>query len=62
MLSNKILFAVSIVCFIIVLIYWVCFFMVQPNRAKVMTLLGSYVGTEKRNGLRWSIPFFMRKT
>jgi hypothetical protein len=36
--------------------------MVQPNRAKVMTLLGSYVGTEKRNGLRWSIPFFMRKT
>jgi regulator of protease activity HflC (stomatin/prohibitin superfamily) len=27
-----------------------------------MTLFGSYVGTEKRNGLRWTIPFFMRKT
>jgi regulator of protease activity HflC (stomatin/prohibitin superfamily) len=38
------------------------FFMVQPNQGKVLTLFGSYVGTEKRNGLRWTIPFFMRKS
>ena len=38
------------------------FFMVQPNQAKVMTFFGSYVGTVKANGLRWSIPFFIRKT
>lgn len=47
---------------VLTLICWAGFFMVQPNQAKVMTLFGSYVGTEKRNGLRWTIPFFMRKT
>ena len=62
MLANKIFIPISIVCSIIVLICWAGFFMVQPNQAKVMTLFGSYVGTEKRNGLRWTIPFFMRKT
>jgi regulator of protease activity HflC (stomatin/prohibitin superfamily) len=36
-------------------------FMVQPNQAKVLTLFGRYVGTVKANGLRWTIPFFMRK-
>lgn len=35
--------------------------MVQPNQAKVMTLFGAYVGTVKINGLRWTIPFFMRR-
>jgi len=38
------------------------FFMVQPNQAKVLTLFGSYVGTVKANGLRWSIPFFIRQS
>lgn len=36
-------------------------FMVQPNQAKVLTLFGHYVGSVKANGLRWTIPFFMRK-
>nr|WP_313901689.1 SPFH domain-containing protein [Aliiglaciecola sp. M165] len=54
---------------VIILIYMIAvlgclagFFMVQPNQGKVLTLFGSYVGTEKRNGLRWTIPFFMRKS
>lgn len=38
------------------------FFMVQPNQAKVMTFFGSYVGTVKAGGLRWTIPLFIRKT
>lgn len=38
------------------------FFMVQPNQAKVMTFFGSYVGTVKANGLRWTIPFFISRT
>lgn len=38
------------------------FFMVQPNQAKVMTFFGSYVGTVKANGLRWTIPFFVSRT
>ncbi len=37
------------------------FFMVQPNQAKVLTLFGSYAGTVKENGLRWTIPFYMRR-
>jgi regulator of protease activity HflC (stomatin/prohibitin superfamily) len=35
--------------------------MVQPNQAKVMTFFGSYVGSVKACGLRWTIPLFMRK-
>ncbi len=38
------------------------FFMVQPNQAKVMTFFGSYVGSVKAAGLRWTIPLFIRKT
>lgn len=37
------------------------FFMVQPNQGRVLTLFGSYVGTVKKTGLRWTIPFFVRK-
>ncbi|WP_353059714.1 SPFH domain-containing protein [Alteromonas arenosi] len=51
----------NIFIFIIVLACWGGFFMVQPNQGKVLTLFGSYVGTEKRAGLRWTIPLFMRK-
>jgi len=38
------------------------FFMVQPNQGKVLTLFGSYVGTVRENGLRWTIPVFIRRT
>lgn len=37
------------------------FFMVQPKQARVLTLFGSYVGTVKETGLRWTIPLFMRR-
>lgn len=37
------------------------FFMVQPKQARVLTLFGSYVGTVKATGLRWTIPLFMRR-
>lgn len=53
------LFVVSIIAIIFIL---PGFFMVQPNQAKVLTLFGSYVGTVKVNGLRWSIPFFIRQS
>ncbi|MFC3122435.1 SPFH domain-containing protein [Agaribacter flavus] len=47
---------------ILVLASFAGFFMVQPNQGKVLSLFGSYVGTEKRHGLRWTIPFFLRKS
>lgn len=36
-------------------------FVVNPNEAKVVTLFGRYVGSEKRAGLWWANPFTMRK-
>jgi regulator of protease activity HflC (stomatin/prohibitin superfamily) len=62
MVVNQILVPLALIASLLVLVCWAGFFMVQPNQAKVMTLFGSYVGTEKRNGLRWTIPFYMRKT
>ncbi|ABM01077.1 SPFH domain-containing protein [Shewanella amazonensis] len=41
---------------------WPGFFMVQPNQAKVLTLFGSYVGSVRNTGLRWTIPLFAKRT
>ena len=32
-------------------------FMLQPNQAAVITLFGSYLGTERTSGLRWTLPW-----
>ena len=37
------------------------FFMLQPNQAGVLTLFGAYLGTERRSGLRWTLPWNIRK-
>ena len=37
------------------------FFMLQPNEAGVITLFGDYLGTERRPGLRWTLPWNIRK-
>src|SRR6476661_643085 len=37
------------------------FFMLQPNEACVITLFGSYLGTERASGLRWTLPWNGRK-
>jgi hypothetical protein len=37
------------------------FFMLQPNEASVLTLFGSYIGTERTPGLRWTMPWNGRK-
>ncbi len=33
----------------------------QPNEARVLTLFGRYVGTDRTSGMRWTIPLFMSK-
>jgi regulator of protease activity HflC (stomatin/prohibitin superfamily) len=53
---------VTVLVFILMIAAIPGFFMVQPNQAKVMTFFGTYVGTVKVGGLRWTIPLFMRKT
>jgi regulator of protease activity HflC (stomatin/prohibitin superfamily) len=37
-------------------------FMVEPNQARVLTLFGAYRGSERRSGLRWSNPFYAKRT
>jgi len=36
------------------------FYMLQPNQAAVITLFGSYRGTDRTDGLRWVLPWLMR--
>lgn len=37
------------------------FYIVQPNTARVLTLLGRYVGTDSKQGLRWTLPLLMSR-
>lgn len=37
------------------------FFMLQPNEAGVLMLFGDYLGTERTPGLRWTLPWNLRK-
>ncbi len=53
--------AFLIVLTILIGLCWPGFFMVQPKQARVLTVFGAYAGTVRENGLRWTIPFFMRR-
>lgn len=37
------------------------FYMLQPNQAAAITLFGDYRGTDRTPGLRWVLPWLMRK-
>lgn len=37
------------------------FYMLQPNQAAAITLFGDYKGTDRATGLRWVLPWLMRK-
>jgi len=50
----------AIIVNIVIAILWGGFFMVHPNEAKVLQLFGSYAGTAKTPGLRWSNPFYAK--
>lgn len=60
LLTKALLLAIPI----LVISVFMCFgfFMVFPNKAKVMILFGQYIGTVKENGLRWTNPFYAKKT
>ena len=47
----------------VVLLFVLCgFYMLQPNQAAAITLFGSYKGTDRTPGLRWVLPWLIRKT
>jgi regulator of protease activity HflC (stomatin/prohibitin superfamily) len=37
------------------------FFIVNPNEGRVLQFFGSYVGTSRKTGLQWLLPFYTRK-
>ncbi|MEO7787064.1 MAG: SPFH domain-containing protein [Sphingomicrobium sp.] len=37
------------------------FYMLQPNQAAALTMFGSYMGTDRATGLRWTWPWMMKK-
>lgn len=37
------------------------FYMLQPNQAAAITLFGDYRGTDRTSGLRWVLPWMIRK-
>ena len=45
---------------LLVLACWLGFFMVAPNQGRVLQLFGSYVGSERSEGLRWANPLYMK--
>lgn len=45
---------------ILLLFVSIGFYMLQPNQAAVITLFGSYRGTDRSDGLRWVLPWLMR--
>jgi regulator of protease activity HflC (stomatin/prohibitin superfamily) len=36
-------------------------YMLQPNQAALLTLFGSYRGTDRSEGLRWANPFYIKQ-
>lgn len=60
--AEKITFVASLIGLVMgPLIILSGFFMIQPNQTAVITLFGSYSGTERTEGLRWVWPWMMRK-
>ena len=49
--------AIVILCALALLLIVKGFYMLQPNQAAVITLFGSYQGTDRATGLRWVLPW-----
>ena len=52
--------AMLIPTFILVLFVFRGLYVIEPNEAIIQMFFGSYVGTDKQHGYRWTIPFFKR--
>ncbi len=53
--------AIAVAAVVVFVFVLVGFYMIQPNQAVVITLFGSYKGTDRHAGLRWVLPWMMRK-
>jgi regulator of protease activity HflC (stomatin/prohibitin superfamily) len=56
------LIAVSIIGSVFLMLFlFAGFFIVNPNEGRVLQFFGSYVGTSRKTGLQWLLPFYTRK-
>ena len=60
-LAPPILSIVPILCALGAAFIAAGFYMLQPNQAAAITLFGSYAGTDRIAGLRWVLPWLMRR-
>ena len=54
-------FFLVIVATIVFILVMPGFYMLQPNQAAAITLFGSYSGTDRTTGLRWTWPWMAKK-
>jgi regulator of protease activity HflC (stomatin/prohibitin superfamily) len=52
---------IVVVATIVFIIVMPGFYMLQPNQAAAITLFGSYRGTDRNTGLRWTFPWLAKK-
>ena len=60
-LAPPIVALVPLVCAVGAAFIAAGFYMLQPNQAAAVTLFGSYTGTDRVSGLRWVLPWLMRR-
>ncbi|WP_142785600.1 SPFH domain-containing protein [Changchengzhania lutea] len=55
--------SVTYTLFLLLVVFFILpgFIMVQPNNSRVLLLFGKYIGTVKKNGLFWILPFYSKK-
>ncbi|RYZ68136.1 MAG: SPFH domain-containing protein [Proteobacteria bacterium] len=48
----------GIALFVLTILFFVGFYTLQPNQARVLVLFGDYRGTVRRHGFHWGNPFY----
>ncbi len=60
--DSALMHIIAVIAAPIVLLFIACgFYMLQPNQAAAITLFGDYRGTDRTTGLRWVLPWMIRK-
>jgi regulator of protease activity HflC (stomatin/prohibitin superfamily) len=60
--GNPLLGGTTVILASLLTLFVACgFYMLQPNQAAAITLFGSYKGTDRASGLRWVLPWMIRK-
>jgi len=58
---NPLTVAATAIAPVVLIVILTGFYMLQPNQAAAITLFGEYRGTDRATGLRWVLPWEMRR-